>query len=295
MPFNILVTGAHGQVGSQLVLRLKQEADIKVHAYGHKQLDLTDANAILHVITDEIHAVVNCAAYTQVDLAQSDPSAAWNINAVAPELMAKACHQKNILFLHYSTDYVYDNDQTRPLTETDPCCPKSIYAITKYEGEQKALYYNPKTIILRTSWVYSRQGQNFVNTIIRLAQEKSELLVVDDQLGAPTYTPNLVDATLTILRRYLEYGSSNIFGIYNFANDGAISWYEFAKKIVAMRLIDCKVLPTSTQSFPRPAPRPRYSIFELTKIQAVFGIKPVPWEIALQECIQPEKAYPTLD
>jgi dTDP-4-dehydrorhamnose reductase len=161
----ILITGAHGQVGLQCIQSIKESTEFESLSYSHQEFNINDPSSTDRIFREEFSAVVNCAAYTAVDLAQTETEKAWSTNAVAPKVLARACASKGVPLLHFSTDYVYHNGLQRPLKETDPCNPKSIYAISKYTGEQEALYYHPHTTIIRTSWVYSRNGQNFVNTL----------------------------------------------------------------------------------------------------------------------------------
>lgn len=280
--FRILVTGASGQVGQQLVKSLNDRQDFVAIAKSHQDLDICDSIEVLRVITTGLDAVVNCAAYTAVDLAQSNAPSAWSINVEGPKQLAKACALANIPLLHYSSDYVYDNGQTTPYSEADPCNPKSIYAISKYLGEQEALYHHARTVVIRTSWVYADQGQNFVNTILKLAKEKSNIKVVNDQIGAPTYTPDLVQATIKILSSVLEPSEIQAqYGIYNFANQGVISWFDFASEIIKISGLACVVEPVPSTAYPRPAPRPQYSVFNLAKIKHSFDPQIPFWQDSL--------------
>ncbi len=285
-PFNILVIGAGGQVGSQLVQSLNLHPRFNTISGLHSDIDICRVDSIKKALNQSIDAVVNCAAYTAVDLAQSNPEPAWRVNALGPMLLAKACQNANIPLIHYSSDYVYHNGLFRPLLETDPCNPKSVYAISKYLGEQDALYHHSKTVVIRTSWVYADQGQNFVNTISRLSKEKSKIQVVNDQFGAPTYTPDLVSATIKVLE-YIVNPSLTFdkYGIYNFANEGGISWYEFAKEIIRLLQSNCEVEPVPTAAFPRPAPRPPYSVFDLSSIKSTFDLTIPAWDLSLVHSI----------
>ncbi|MEO5583077.1 MAG: dTDP-4-dehydrorhamnose reductase [Saprospiraceae bacterium] len=285
--YKILITGSQGQVGSQCIRAISESFQFMPISFSHAEFNICDQASIDKIFEYEFNAVINCAAFTAVDAAQSDIDTAWKVNAIAPKLLAKACHQKKIPLLHFSTDYVYDNGLKIPLKETSPCNPKSIYAVSKYVGEQEALYYHDQTIIFRTSWVYSKTGQNFVNTILRMAKNKNELEIVDDQIGSPTYTPDLVDAVLIVLYKLLLNKTELAFnGIFNFSNAGMISWYDFAVEIIKYSGIDCKLIPVSSMQFPRPAPRPAYSVFDLSKINQIFGIQPLNWIVSLHHCLK---------
>lgn len=281
-----MITGANGQVGRELVNQLILNELYTPVSFFRAGLDVTNELSIHSKIDSSVSLVVNCAAYTAVDLAQTEIQQNWMMNAIAPKQLAKRCHALNIPFIHYSSDYVYDNGTSSPLKETDPCNPKGEYAKAKFAGEQAALYYHDQTIILRTSWVYSKQGNNFVNTIKKLIAEKPELHVVHDQIGSPTYTPDLVNATIQMIDLILNHQDrKDISGIYNYSNKGAISWYDFAKEIASLTHSPCTINPVPTDAFPRPAPRPAYSVMDLTKIQNTFGIQLIDWEKSLQSCL----------
>ena len=281
----ILITGAQGQVGSQFIAALNQSSEYLPISYSHVEFDITDPQSIQIIFNQNFSAVINCAAYTAVDLAESESNLAWKVNVYATKLLALACADKKIPLIHFSSDYVYDNNLNRPLKETDPCNPKSIYAITKYCGEQAALYYHRQSIIIRTSWVYSKLGQNFVNTILRLSKEKAELSIINDQIGAPTYTLDLVNTTMTILKNVLQQQTKNsLFGIYNFSNAGNISWFDFANEIIKLSDSPCKLRPVPTVEFPRPAARPAFSVFDMTKILSTFGVELKDWRESLKDC-----------
>ena len=285
--YKILITGSQGQVGTQCMKTINESDHLLPVSFSHAEFNICDRASINAIFKYDFNAVINCAAFTAVDAAQSDIDSAWNVNAIAPKLLAIACHQKKIPLIHFSSDYVYDNGQQKPLQETDPCNPKSIYAISKFAGEQEALYYHNQTIIIRTSWVYSKTGQNFVNTILKLAKSKKELEIVDDQIGSPTYTPDLVDAVLNILGNLISNKYEPMLsGIYNFSNTGPISWYDFAVEIIKYSGVECRLIPVASNRFPRPAPRPAYSFFDLSKIQQRFGIVPLNWKTSLHHCLK---------
>lgn len=285
--YNILITGAGGQLGHALNQLLGSQDAFNPVALSHTRLDITDADSLMDCLdTHRIHLVLNTAAYTSVDLAETSPDRAWLVNAEGPRQVAIACRKKQIPLIHFSTDYVYHNALRRPLLETDPCNPRNVYGASKLAGEQKTLYHHPHTLVIRTSWLYGREGHNFFNTIKRLSSEKPVLEVVNDQIGAPTYVPDLAAATLTILSKVLpEAGNPSWYGIFNFANEGEASWFDFASGIVSGSSNTCSVQPVSTSVFPRPAARPSYSVFNLNKIKSTFQLSIRDWKTALMDCM----------
>lgn len=281
----ILVTGANGQLGKSFHQIQTEFPGFQLEFHDRSTLDISNRNDIDKIQVINPDAIINAAAYTAVDLAETNFISAFKTNVISTIFLAKKCNDLNIPFIHISSDYVYDNDLNRPLLESDPCKPKSKYADTKFIGESLALYYNPKTIIIRTSWVYSEHGNNFVKTILRLAKDRPEINVVNDQIGAPTYASDLAGISLKILNKiFLEPGY--IYGIYNYSNLGSISWYDFAREIVLLSGLKCKVNPIPTSEYPRPAPRPSYSVFNLEKIKSTFGIEPIPWQKSLKICLE---------
>lgn len=284
----ILITGCNGQVGQSFTAFKSVFPQFELVFVHRGQLDISDIASIQSFFFTEwdFAAVINAAAYTNVDLAETEIQKAWKTNVSGPMLLAKKCKELEIPLIHFSSDYVYDNGFNRPLKESDACCPKSIYAITKFEGEQSAIYYNPNTIVLRTSWVYSENGNNFLKTIVRLTKENTEIKVVNDQIGAPTFAHDLASATLTLLDYILNDSHFTHYGIFNFANEGRISWFDFASEIARVSKAKCIVIPVDTAAFPRPAKRPAYSVFDLSKIKLVFNIIPIPWQTSLEICIK---------
>lgn len=281
------MTGASGQVGCATIKGLAKQDIFNGIAAKHEELDIKDLSSLSNFINRNlIHAIVNCAAYTAVDKAESEPESCWQVNSGGTRNLALICAQHQIPLIHFSTDYVYHNTVRRPLVETDPCSPKNEYGKSKLDGDQKALFHNPRTIILRTSWVYAAEGSNFLNTIIGHCKTKPELNIVNDQLGAPTLAEDLAIDVIEILKQVLPSKDDfNWYGIYNCANKGAISWYEFAHYFIEKLDLPCKVNPVPTTEFPRPAARPSYSVLNLEKIQNRFGIKIRDWQVALEECL----------
>ncbi len=280
----VLVTGADGQLGNEIKIMANHYPSLNLLFVGRNELDISDKSAVNnYFISKEPMVVINCAAYTAVDKAESEPELAKLINETATGYLADACHLLNIPFIHISTDFVFDGTKNKPYIETDLTNPISIYGITKHNGEKAALAKHEKTIIIRTSWVYSSFGKNFVKTILRLAGEKPELKIVNDQKGSPTYACDLADALLKIT---LLCDALKPWGIFHFSNEGEISWYDFAKEILILKGIETPIIPITTAQFPTPAKRPAYSIMSNEKLIKTFGIRPLPWKARLQECLK---------
>ena len=277
----IMVTGANGQLGKELrqlehlwpqfeFLFLSRE-DLPIHHFELVRNFFKGAHPAF---------LINCAAYTAVDKAEQEKDLAFQINAEAVGVLAAVCKEYDCRFVHISTDYVFDGKGSRPYTEEDPTSPQSTYGASKLEGEKQALLLNPETIIIRTSWVYSSFGKNFVKTILRLLQEKPFINVVGDQVGSPTYAADLAKAILEII-------SSNNWksGIYNYSNEGVISWHTFAKAIAELSGIATPIHSIPTTEYPTPAQRPAWSVLDKSKIKAVYGLQIRDWKEALKECI----------
>ena len=273
----LLVLGKAGQVGSDLI-ELANEKNINFVALDRSELDLSDTDSIKQKILNyEFDYLINCAAYTQVDLAESEVELASKINALAVAEMAAACKEKNSTLVHISTDYVFAGAGAQPYKETDKPDPQSVYGSSKLQGEQFALAINPKTWILRTAWVYGEGGSNFPKTIAKHLLAGKELDVVDDQVGAPTWSKNIAEAILNLIQIKPEYG------IFNCTNSGETSWFEFAKEIAKSLNIDqSQIKPSKSSSLKRPAKRPNYSVLSSEKwIEA--GLNPLPnWLTAWQ-------------
>jgi len=276
----ILVTGGSGQVGGAIV-RLAG-ADAEVVAPGRDQLDLSDVQALAAMVAARPWAaVVNCAAYTAVDKAETEKETAFRINGDAPGWLARACKVFGARLIHISTDYVFDGNSSTPLREDDKTDPINVYGASKLEGEEKALREHPDgTLIIRTSWVYSEFGNNFVKTMMRLMGERPAISVVNDQIGSPTYAADLAAAILHIVT-----GSKWLPGIYNYSNEGAISWYDFALAIRALTGSSCQVNPIPSANFPTPARRPHYSLLDKTLIRKTYGLSIPDWHDSLDVCI----------
>jgi dTDP-4-dehydrorhamnose reductase len=227
--------------------------------------------------------VVNCAAYTAVDKAESEQVLCYKINAEAVVNLSAACKLTGSKLVHISTDYVFSGDGTRPYREDDITGPLSVYGKSKLQGEQ-ALKGNHDSIIIRTSWLYSQYGNNFVKTMLRLGREREELRVVNDQSGSPTYAPDLADAILQIIE--VSSGDSFRNGTYHYCNTGTTTWYAFAKNIIEKAALKCRVIPIETKDYPTAAPRPAYSVLDTEKIRKTFGITIPDWEESLDKCIK---------
>ena len=276
------MTGADGQLGNSLK-ELVFPPEYTLFFTNRKALDITNQEAVdSFFLKNKIDIVINCAAYTAVDLAESNIEACFSINEYAVALLARASAQNNAIFIHISSDYVYHPDHDLPMEETEPTSPKGVYAASKLAGELKALEINPKTIIIRTSWVYAKNGKNFVNTISRIAKERPTISVVNDQIGSPTYAPDLAAALLNVIQKS---STEDCFGIYNFSNDGYISWYDFALAIVKILEISCSVETVGTEFYPTPAKRPLNSRMIKTKFEDTFGIKMTNWQTSLEKCL----------
>lgn len=270
-----LVTGANGQLGNELRLLLKDNA-----LYVDKdQLDITDAETVKGFVSaNRFDAIINCAAYTAVDKAEADEKLAGDINARGPENLAKT----GIPLIHISTDYVFDGTNCRPYVETDAVNPQSVYGRTKLAGEQAVLENASAAVIIRTAWLYSEFGNNFVKTMRRLGAEKAQLNVVFDQVGTPTYAADLAAAVVHILPQ-LRPGMKEIF---HFSNEGICSWYDFAVEIMKLSGLDCRINPIESKDYPTPARRPFYSVLNKTKIKQTFNIEINHWKESLQSCLK---------
>ncbi len=281
----LLLFGKNGQLGCELddLLREKHE----VLSLDRWQADLANARVVSSVITENIpQIVINAAAYTAVDKAESEPELATAINATAPGVMAQACKEVDALFIHYSTDYVFDGRAQMPYTEDHATNPQSIYGSTKLAGEQAVASAGGQYLIIRTSWVYARHGHNFLNTMLRLAGERDELNVVDDQQGAPTYVPDLANITLKLVDRYENNAGSVPSGVYHASGGGCTTWYEFARKIFVLSENDnIKLNPINTVDYPTPAQRPMYSVLSNEKLNKHFNLQMPQWEDSLARCL----------
>lgn len=278
---NILVTGCNGQLGNEIQLLEKGNGKHVFFNTDVNELDITDENSInAFVDANNIDGIINCAAYTAVDKAESNEALCHTLNATAPGYLAAAMGRRGGWMVQVSTDYVFDGTKHTPYSETDPTCPDSVYGRTKLEGEQLVRQHCERAMIVRTAWLYSIFGNNFVKTMIRLGKEKTELGVIFDQIGTPTYARDLAVAIMTAVEKGI------IPGIYHFSNEGVTSWYDFTKAIHRIAGISgCHVRPIHTEEYPTPARRPHYSVLDKTKIKATYNIEVPYWEESLAECI----------
>ena len=281
----IWVTGANGQLPSEIKILSSQFSGCRFLFTNREQVPIENYEAVSIFFQQEaIDIVINCAAYTAVDKAESDRDRAFAINAYAVEDLAKTSLKKNATFIHVSTDYVYDGRKSEPLKESDPTGPVNVYGESKLKGEQLALAANPGSIIIRTSWVYSSFGNNFVKTMMRLFSEKKEINVVNDQVGCPTYAADLAKTILRFVNRIAK--GEKFAGIYNYSNSGATTWYEFAKEISSDVGSACIINPVPTSSFPTPAKRPLYSLMDTSKISDALQMAIPDWKESLKVCIR---------
>lgn len=280
---NVLVTGSRGQLGSE-IQELSTLYEYNFFFTFRADLDISNLKSLEAFVNENgIDIIINCAAYTAVDRAESDEQNADTINHLAVKNLAKIAKEKEIKLIHISTDYVFDGNNFKPYAEDDITNPQGVYGKTKLEGEKAMLEINPKnSIIMRTSWVYSSYGANFVKTMLRLAKEKSELSVVFDQVGSPTYARDLARVALDILSKIENDGVE----IYHYSNEGVCSWYDFAKEIMRMAKLTCMINPIETTEYPTPAKRPHYSLLNKAKIKKDFGIVVPYWKDSLDTCLQ---------
>jgi len=271
----ILVTGANGQLGQELI-RLPERPDIEMTGFGRNELNVTDPEQCRNMIRAcKPDAVIHCAAYTKVDQAESEPDVAFRVNAEGARNAALAAEQIGAKFVYISTDYVFDGKADRPYLEHDPPNPLSVYGKTKLAGEEFVKSISSRHFIVRTSWMYGKHGANFVKTMLKLAEERDRLKVVHDQIGSPTYTLDLAQFLLELVK-------TDYYGIYHASNSGICSWYEFAKAIFEERGLNVRVEPCTTEEFLRPAPRPAWSVLDHGAIR-VHGFEPLrPWREALR-------------
>ena len=286
---NILVTGCNGQLGNEMQLQAKDNGqhryyftDVVIPENSIAQkLDITNEQEVdTFVEKNEIDCIVNCAAYTAVDKAESNEELCDLLNNIAPGYLAKAVGKRGGSIVQISTDYVFDGTSYKPVTEEQPTCPNSVYGRTKLAGEERVKANCKNHLIIRTAWLYSTFGNNFVKTMIRLGQEKAEFGVIFDQVGTPTYARDLATAIFTAINQGI------VPGIYHFSNEGVISWYDFTKAIHRIAgITTCHVKPLHTMEYPTPAARPHYSVLDKTKIKNTYGIEVPYWEDSLRECI----------
>ena len=276
----VLVTGVKGQLGYDVVNELTKRG-IEAVGVDIQEMDITDAASVEKVIGEAApDAVVHCAAYTAVDAAEDNVEICRKVNADGTQNIANVCKKLDCKMVYISTDYVFDGTAHIPYTEDCDPCPDSVYGTTKLEGEYDVMNYCEKAVVIRTAWLYSTFGNNFVKTMIRLGKERDSLGVVFDQIGTPTYANDLAQAIYTIINKGI------VRGIYHFSNEGVCSWYDFTVAIHRLAgITSCKVKPLHTAEYPAKANRPAYSVLDKTKIKTTFGIEIPHWEESLKRCI----------
>ncbi len=285
----ILVTGSNGQMGKEL-----QSLSSLFHNFNFifvdvAELDITDQSAVENFFDQhKFHFCINCAAFTAVDKAEAEADLAYAVNVEGVKNLALACLKYQTQFIHLSTDYVYHNKQNTPFKENDPTNPQSVYASTKLAGDKIAMEILPSSMIIRTSWVYSSYGHNFVKTMLRLGRERDELHIIFDQIGTPTYAHDLALAILTIIKKVAdrEIDISVLSGVFHYSNEGVTSWYDFAKAIFRISGINCEIKAIETKDYPTPAKRPPFSLLNKGKFKTVFNLNIPHWEDSLANCMK---------
>ena len=280
---NILITGSNGQVGSE-IKEISKDYSYNFFFTDRTNIDITNKDDIKSFCEkSSINVIINCAAYTAVDIAETDIENADLVNRKAVKKLALVSEELNIKLIHISTDYVFDGKNFKPYNEEYQTNPQGIYGKTKLDGENEMIKINPKnSIIIRTSWVYSSFGNNFVKTMLRLGKEKESLTVVFDQIGTPTYARDLAKVILDIIP---QINNSKV-EIYNYSNEGVLSWYDFAKEIMKMAKLNCKISPIETFQYPTPAVRPHFSLLNKSKIKSAFNIEIPYWKDSLDACLR---------
>jgi len=296
----ILVTGKNGQLGKSINKvvntgngKNNYQQDNEFIFVGREELDLSSESNISHYFdrSNKFDVIINCAAYTAVDKAEEECELANQVNHLAVKQLANIANEQKAKLVHVSTDYVFDGTGGKPYKETDKTNPINIYGETKLAGEQSLKEIMPtNAIIIRTSWVYSEFGNNFVSTMLRLGKERDELNVVSDQIGSPTYVTDLAGAILEIIKNKEFKEISQATQIYHYSNKGEISWYDFAKEIFKIAKVDCKVNPITTQQYPTPAKRPKNTLMNKAKIAKTFSVGISDWKESLDTCITTLKA-----
>jgi dTDP-4-dehydrorhamnose reductase len=278
---NILITGANGQLGNEMRVLSAENSEYTYFFTDVAELDICNEQAVLDFVkANNIHVIVNCAAYTAVDNAEDNVELCTKLNADAVGYLAKAAEANGAEFIQISTDYVFDGTAHIPYQETEPTCPNSVYGKTKLAGEQNALSLCSRSMVIRTAWLYSTFGNNFVKTMIRLGKERDSLGVIFDQVGTPTYARDLARAIFAAIRQGV------VPGVYHFSNEGVCSWYDFTKAIHRLAGINtCSVKPLHTSEYPTKAKRPHYSVLDKTKIKETYHIEIPYWMDSLQSCI----------
>lgn len=278
---NILITGGGGQLGKCLRAIQHYCSDLNLIFAGRNELDITNLDEVENYInSQDIHYCVNCAAYTDVDKAESDYEKAKEVNSIGPKNLAIACRNNDCELIHVSTDFVFDGIRGVAYSESDTPAPLSVYGLTKLEGELEVQKHLPKHFIIRTSWLYSEHESNFMKTMIKLSKEHTQLNIVSDQIGTPTYAGDLAQLIITIIN-----SDCKDYGLYHYTNEGVASWYDFAMAIFEERNIDIKVFPIKSEKYPTPAKRPHFSVLDKTKIKTKLRIDIPYWKESLKKAI----------
>tara|TARA_B110000211_G_C13955007_1_gene497898 strand:+ start:120 stop:1013 length:894 start_codon:yes stop_codon:yes gene_type:complete len=289
MPKRVLVTGKDGQLGKSIEQIAQQYPQYDFEFVGRERLDLSSAENINEFFVGKhFDVIINCAAYTAVDKAETETDLADKINHLAVKQLAEISTQQESVLIHISTDYVFNGQKFKPYIESDLTEPQSIYGATKLKGEQTIQQINPKGCIIRTSWVYSEYGNNFVKTMLRLGHERDSLNVIFDQVGTPTYAGDLAKTILQMVdggHSRLSIQNFKFCNVYHYSNEGVCSWYDFAKTVFELSNIDCRVSPIETKDYPTAAQRPHYSLLNKAKIKHDFELEIPYWKDSLQKCI----------
>lgn len=281
----ILVTGANGQLGNEIRVLAEQYSDFEFVFTDVEDLDITNETAVSEAFKQyNPKACINSAAYTAVDRAESQQGLCYAVNADAPAILAKACKEHGATYVHVSTDFVFDGEKNAGYVEDDAINPSSVYGKSKAEGEKRVLAEYPESIIVRTAWVYSSFGNNFVKTMLRLADSRDELSVVADQVGSPTYAADLADALLTLMMKSLKGEGTK--GIFHFSNEGTASWYDFAHAVFELGNKTLTLHPIKTVQYPTPAARPKFSLLDKTRFKTESGKTVRHWREALRACME---------
>lgn len=282
---NILVTGSRGQLGSELQELSTRSDNHRFFFYDLPDLDITSLERVAALCREhEIEVIINCAAYTAVDKAESDVDLAFWVNRDGAAVLAACAKERNALLVHISTDYVFNGKSHIPYRETDPATPLGVYGVSKWEGEERIRDIAPSHWIIRTSWLYSIYGANFVKTMLRLGAERSTLNVVADQIGTPTWAADLAGALVSMLERYDK--NNHYAGSYHYSNEGVCSWYDFAQAIMELAELPCRVVPVESSQYPQIAARPHYSVLNKSAIKEEWKLEIPHWRVSLAAMLE---------
>jgi dTDP-4-dehydrorhamnose reductase len=280
---NVLVTGSNGQLASCIKDLENQHEELNLIYTDYQELDICDLKQVegFFKANQKIDYCINCAAFTAVDKAETDVEKAFEINAQGPKNLAICCNEQDTVLIHISTDFVFDGEKTEPYTETDIPKPISVYGASKLNGEIEVQKTLKKHFIIRTSWLYSEHGANFMKTMLRLAETRDEISVVSDQIGTPTYAGDLAEVILNIIS-----ANNSKFGVYHYCNEGVSSWYDFAKEIFELHNLSVRLIPILSNQYPTAAKRPKNSALDTERTKEVFNIQPLKWKISLKKLIE---------